>query len=473
MAWSGLMDFRRIENEMISGLTQEQIDELQKNQCNQITENETNIQVNGNYYENCLFNDIDESIFNGLLFEEDALIDSPIVNDRKNSSEPSVERFGKALSNEEVCDLNNSTYSKNTLKRNKWAVNIFNAWNGVRQITTKGYDELTEDELNELLPKFIHEVRKKNNERYPPESLVSIIAGLQNHSNRSGEKNFNFFRSSNFLPINKALNASMILSKRCGASLKRKSAETIDLSDEKKLWESSFGSEDADKLLNTLFYLNGLHFALRGGTEHCDLRIDQFEISERNGRKCLIYRECTSKTNQGGLRDVRRQDKEVVHFENTEDKTKCHIALFEKFVSVRPPNIERFYLQAATGRGAKYWYTTRPIGKNTLSKMVEKFCSTAGVKGRKTNHSLRATCATRLYESGIDEQLIMERTGHASVQGVRCYKRTSDTLIARCSAVLDSGELQNCIQSRCNQGATSMNFNFAPGCNITIINNKS
>ena len=28
-----------------------------------------------------------------------------------------------------------------------------------------------------------------------------------------------------------------------------------------------------------------------------------------------------------------------------------------------------------------------------------------------TNHSLRATAATRLFEAGVDEQLIMQRTG--------------------------------------------------------------
>ena len=42
-----------------------------------------------------------------------------------------------------------------------------------------------------------------------------------------------------------------------------------------------------------------------------------------------------------------------------------------------------------------------------------------------TNHSLRATCATRLYENNVDEQLIMEQTGNNS-NAVRKYKRTND-----------------------------------------------
>ena len=54
-----------------------------------------------------------------------------------------------------------------------------------------------------------------------------------------------------------------------------------------------------------------------------------------------------------------------------------------------------------------------------------RLCKSAGILGFKTNHSLRATTATRLHQSGIDEQLIMERTGHQSTEGVRSYKRTS------------------------------------------------
>ena len=40
-------------------------------------------------------------------------------------------------------------------------------------------------------------------------------------------------------------------------------------------------------------------------------------------------------------------------------------------------------------------------------------------EGYKTNHSLRVSAATRFYKAGIDEQLIMERTSHQSLDGVR------------------------------------------------------
>ena len=53
-------------------------------------------------------------------------------------------------------------------------------------------------------------------------------------------------------------------------------------------------------------------------------------------------------------------------------------------------------------------------------------CKLAGLKGHFTNHSLRATSASRLYAQGIDEQIIAETTaGHIS-NAVRSYKRTSN-----------------------------------------------
>ena len=50
------------------------------------------------------------------------------------------------------------------------------------------------------------------------------------------------------------------------------------------------------------------------------------------------------------------------------------------------------------------------------------------MEGKVTNHSLRATVASRLYECNMDEQLVMECTGHRYTTSVRSYKRTSSDL---------------------------------------------
>ena len=70
------------------------------------------------------------------------------------------------------------------------------------------------------------------------------------------------------------------------------------------------------------------------------------------------------------------------------------------------------------------WFKNQPIGVHTLTATVKRLCEKAGIVGYKTNHSLRVTTATRLFQNGTDEQLIMERTGHRSTDGVRAYKRS-------------------------------------------------
>lgn len=75
------------------------------------------------------------------------------------------------------------------------------------------------------------------------------------------------------------------------------------------------------------------------------------------------------------------------------------------------------------------------IGVHTLEKIIPAMLMEVGISGKFTLHSLRSTCATRLYERGLDEQIIQEVTGHSS-NAVRAYKRTNDGMRANVSAIL-------------------------------------
>jgi hypothetical protein len=192
--------------------------------------------------------------------------------------------------------------------------------------------------------------------------------------------------------------------------------------------------------------------------------MEQFSVVDRYGKRCLLYKEMVSKNNPGGLKSVCVVRKQVLHYENAAHPE--HIKLFEQFLAVRPKSVSRFYLQPSKNPTNSVWYTSRPLGKNSLSKFLAQICADAGIEGKKTNHSLRATCATRLYQAGVEEQQIMERTGHRSVAGVRAYKRTSDIQIANCSAVLDCEENVEQIHA---SGRSVKNFVFN-NCTVTINN---
>jgi len=43
--------------------------------------------------------------------------------------------------------------------------------------------------------------------------------------------------------------------------------------------------------------------------------------------------------------------------------------------------------------------------------------------------SLRATAATRLYKAGVDEQLVMERTGHRSLEVKKACTSDNQVLV--------------------------------------------
>ena len=53
------------------------------------------------------------------------------------------------------------------------------------------------------------------------------------------------------------------------------------------------------------------------------------------------------------------------------------------------------------------------MGINKLNDILPEMCKAAGLK-RKTSHCLRVTCASSLFNAGVGEKLIRERTGHRS-----------------------------------------------------------
>ena len=206
-----------------------------------------------------------------------------------------------------------------------------------------------------------------------------------------------------------------------GLGSNKRQAEPITEQEEDKLWEIGLLGDHCPQV-----YYNGLYFALRSGREHRQLRLRpcQIKIFEKEGeRSYLRYTEDVSKNRPGGLKGRNITSKIVDHHENVDLPQWCFVRLHKKYI--KNPAVNAFYLQPAAKATEKCWYTCRPLGHNTLSKTISRLCAAAGISGFKTNHSLRASTATRLYDSGIDEQLVMEQTGHRSLPGVRSYKRTS------------------------------------------------
>ena len=116
-----------------------------------------------------------------------------------------------------------------------------------------------------------------------------------------------------------------------------------------------------------------------------------------------------------------------------------HCAFIQAVQQKCPPDRpdDAFYLKPLSKPTGDVWFQSRPVGHNVLGGVVKRLCESAGLQGHYTNHSLRATAATRLFEAGIDEQLIMQRTGHSTTAGVRSYKRVGEKLRSITSDMLN------------------------------------
>ena len=72
------------------------------------------------------------------------------------------------------------------------------------------------------------------------------------------------------------------------------------------------------------------------------------------------------------------------------------------------------------------WFGKSRVGVNKLKSFIPEITVEAGLDVHYTNHSLRAMAITRMYNAGVPEALIAEKSGHRSTKALRVYEKTSE-----------------------------------------------
>ena len=261
---------------------------------------------------------------------------------------------------------------------------------------------------------------------------------------------FKFFDDDAFIDLKNTLDNRMKDLSKEGKIAPCVKAEPISVQEEEMMWNLGIlGDDTPTKLMDTLLYLLGVHFALHAADEHKSLKIDiQIKVmyDANVGLKYLYYEELTSKCNQGGISDRSVPPKSGRAYQNIVNSDRCVIRLYEKYVAACPSHDPKyskdFYLRPLSVPNGDVWYSCQARGRHTLSEVIKKMCKATGLGECCTNHSCRASSATRMYEQGADEQLICEKTGHRSV-AVRSYKRTSNIQLKEVSDMLYGNRNQN------------------------------
>ena len=355
--------------------------------------------------------------------------------------------FKAPLLDDQLAELSHKNFSPDTMKQIRWVRKMYRDWRDHRH--SCGFDyiacdledkaTITAESLKFALCRFITEIKKVNGDNFPGKTLYHIVVCVQFHLECMGFA-FKVINDPAFQDLKYTLDNTMKarVSHRIGISVHK--ADVITATDEDLLWSLGLlGTSHPNQLLNTVIFFVSKGFALRAGKEHRALRglpfHSQFKfIKDSDGEIFLWYTEdIRLKTNKGGLKH-RKIEAKTVDLYATANEDHCPLRAIIKYLALLPKNrmCEAFYLQPRKKFFRKAWYLNRPVGLNKLRSAVGAMCQAAGLPSHYTNHSLHSTVAMKLYQNNVDEQIIMEITGHCSM-AVRSYKRTSERQRKRAS----------------------------------------
>ena len=160
--------------------------------------------------------------------------------------------------------------------------------------------------------------------------------------------------------------------------------------------------------------------------------IEQFrrfpsEVSVYDTSTYYEYTEFISKNNQHRFKDLHARNKSVKIYAIC-DSEKCLVEILDFYISKLPEKPSAFYLRPlmkVPTESDKPWFANVPIGVNTLLTMMTRMLKSAELSTTYTNHSLRATSASRLFAKNVPEKIIQEKSGHRSAAGLRAYEHTT------------------------------------------------
>lgn len=349
-------------------------------------------------------------------------------------------RFTTTVSNEEVDKSSKGCIPKNTSRNTSWAVRVFNQWIEQRNkrsdvsyptdLLKKSYDS---EVICECLQRFVSEARRTDGTEYPPKTLYQLLSGLLRYSREKQVDPVNFLNRKD--PRFKKLHATCDVVFRslheAGIGTVTKSAKVISKSDENDLWDSGvLNTYTPVGLQNAVFYYLGKVCCLRGGEEQRGLKPSQFKRYYDPDR--YLYSEHGSKNRNGGFFQLDVENKNVTIYRSESNGERCLVSLLDLYLSKLPQAAfeqDIFYCRPLDQYGRDGpWYSKQPKGKHSLSKMVKAMLSKsgAGCASEYSNHSLRASGATELFQAEVPEKVIQDMTGHRSVKALRQYEKVSD-----------------------------------------------
>ena len=296
---------------------------------------------------------------------------------------------------------------------------------------------MEKEELNKCLRKFYMSARKQDGSYYNKATLTSIRAAIDRHlRNEPNNKPFSIIGDSEFTEANKALNSLLKSLSKSGeiCSTVHKPALTVEAV--AKLYEVGelvdASSLDPKKLQQTAWFFITLYFGRRGRENQRQLTKSSLKLSKTPNSGLEYYelnREApggvfSTKNHQGGL-DGSDDPSDGKMFES-KGLAHCPVAVVKAYLSHLNPKCEALFQKPLSG--AKFnpssdvvWYSTVPLGHNTIGHMMKNMSVRAGINPPFTNHCVRSTTVNILSSRNMKNRHIRAVTGHKSDASLESY----------------------------------------------------
>ena len=351
------------------------------------------------------------------------------------------------LAADELDTLEASAQAQNTKRATSWGVKKFEKWCVKRNLRVD-FHSVTPVKLSEILRKFYAEVKSEKGQPLTPSTLTGIRAAIHRHlTSAPVSRSVNIMQDSEFLSANKMFEAKCKLyTKDMNPKPTHKSSIAAgDMVKLRQYFSEGLGTDnswaDNERLLEYVWFSLCFHFGRRGREGWRELTKQSFGLKadDTGARYVTEVQTEQTKNYQGGSKQKDQTYSDVRMYENSTPLDP--VSAFEFYILHLHPNCQTLFQTPnqhfRKGSRDTSWYRNEPLGKNTLAKVMTNISLKAELSERYTNHCVRASTVTALYQRGVDTKQICAITKHKDERSLSHYiSQTTSEQKRECSRLL-------------------------------------
>lgn len=238
-------------------------------------------------------------------------------------------------------------------------------------------------QLNKLLCIFFMNVRNNHGKEYEPATIRNMACSIDRYL-KSKDYGKQLTTSVEFSKVMEVIKSKQKKLKREGKGNLEKRADAVSDKDIDKLYDvGQLGSHNPDSLLRTVWFLNTVHFGMRGVTEHRDMCWGDIKLcKDSENNEYIEFRERQTKTRPGSNpKNVRAVPPRA--WATPKTPSRCPVATYKVYQSRRPPTYchddAPYYIATNTNMDkSSRWFKCQPVGVNKLGRFMTTMAENAG-----------------------------------------------------------------------------------------------